>query len=142
MAPQGRSLIRLTHRGKHVPVANRLAVISNDDGGDAPGLAAREAAILGLPAVAISQYVARHRTPDWERSILRAAPVLHQLLERPRRPGHDVAVCLSGGISVTQISLVHSHVTGHAGGTHDMRAGRSTRESSAPAWAPRASLAL
>lgn len=45
--------------------------------------AAREAAILGFPALAISQYVGRHRDLDWERALLRARPVLAELLARP-----------------------------------------------------------
>lgn len=49
--------------------------------------AAREAAILGFPAVAISQYVGRHRTPDWHSSIRRAIPVIRDLLERRPGPG-------------------------------------------------------
>jgi len=47
--------------------------------------AAREAAILGFPAIAISQYVGRHRTPDWTATAERARPVLERLLGmRPR----------------------------------------------------------
>lgn len=49
--------------------------------------AAREAAILGRPAIAISQYAARHRPIEWERALLRAAPVLRSLLERDAAPG-------------------------------------------------------
>lgn len=49
--------------------------------------AAREAAILGFPAIAISQYVGRHRTPDWRATAERARFVLDALLERPPRPG-------------------------------------------------------
>lgn len=49
--------------------------------------AAREAAILGFPAIAISQYVGRHRTPDWQATALRARLALDALLERPPRPG-------------------------------------------------------
>ena len=49
--------------------------------------AAREAAILGFPAIAISQYVGRHRAPDWRATAERARPVLEALLERPPRPG-------------------------------------------------------
>lgn len=44
--------------------------------------AAREASILGFPALAISQYVGRHRTLDWEHALLRARPVLADLLAR------------------------------------------------------------
>jgi 5'/3'-nucleotidase len=49
--------------------------------------AAREAAILGFPAVAISQYVGRHRAPDWTATAERARPVLEELLEMRPRPG-------------------------------------------------------
>ncbi len=49
--------------------------------------AAREAAILGFPALAISQYVGRHRTPDWGCTVLRAAPVLRELLAQRPAPG-------------------------------------------------------
>lgn len=50
--------------------------------------AAREAAILGFPSIAISQYVGRHRRPDWSVTARRARRVLEVLLERPPRPGH------------------------------------------------------
>jgi len=49
--------------------------------------AAREAAILGFPALAISQYVARHRGVDWERAGLRARRVIEQLIARPPARG-------------------------------------------------------
>jgi 5'-nucleotidase len=49
--------------------------------------AAREAAILGFPAIAISQYVGRHRVPDWRVTARRARPVLAKLLGMKPRPG-------------------------------------------------------
>jgi 5'-nucleotidase len=49
--------------------------------------AAREAAILGFPAIAISQYVAKHRKPDWEATALRASQTLEVLFLRRPRPG-------------------------------------------------------
>lgn len=49
--------------------------------------AAREAAILGFPAIAVSQYVGRHRTPDWSVTATRARPVLEKLLASPPRAG-------------------------------------------------------
>ncbi len=49
--------------------------------------AAREAAILGFPAIAISQYVGRHRVPDWSATAERARLALFALLDRPPRPG-------------------------------------------------------
>ncbi|MBK7952380.1 MAG: 5'/3'-nucleotidase SurE [Deltaproteobacteria bacterium] len=121
--------------------------------------AAREAAILGYPAIAMSQYVGRHRAIDWEATARRAQRVFDHLLERPprpgmfwnvnlphpadeasdqeivhcpldpsphafeyarrdgalhwvsdyhsrpRRPGHDVDVCLSGRIALTEIPI-------------------------------------
>jgi 5'-nucleotidase len=44
--------------------------------------AAREAAFLGRRAIAISQYVGKHRSVDWQRTMERAAPVLRDLLAR------------------------------------------------------------
>lgn len=44
--------------------------------------AAREAAVLGLPAIAISQYVRRDLTLDWEQSARTAAPVIGSLLDQ------------------------------------------------------------
>ncbi|MCB9724904.1 MAG: 5'/3'-nucleotidase SurE [Spirochaetaceae bacterium] len=121
--------------------------------------AAREAAILGHPSIAISQYVRKHREPDWRATARRARRVLEVLLEqppraghfwnvnlphpaddaweneivfcpldpsphafdwirregrlevvsdyhgRPRRPGHDVEVCMGGRIAVTEIPI-------------------------------------
>ncbi len=49
--------------------------------------AAREAAILGFPAIAISQYVGKHRTPDWSASAARARRAFDTLFERTLRPG-------------------------------------------------------
>jgi 5'-nucleotidase len=49
--------------------------------------AAREAAILGFPAIAISQYVGRHRVPDWSATADRARVVLGKLLAMTPRPG-------------------------------------------------------
>ena len=44
--------------------------------------AAREAALLGKPAIAISQYVRRNLTLDWTESIQIARPVLSELMRR------------------------------------------------------------
>lgn len=49
--------------------------------------AAREAAILGFPAIAISQYIGRHRKPNWAVTAQRARRALDELLTRPPRPG-------------------------------------------------------
>ncbi len=45
--------------------------------------AAREAALQGTPAIAISQYQARHRHIDWTATMTRARDVLDHLLDRP-----------------------------------------------------------
>ena len=49
--------------------------------------AAREAAILGFPAIAVSQYVARHREVDWDRTVRMTRPILEQLFARRPAPG-------------------------------------------------------
>ena len=49
--------------------------------------AAREAAILGFPAIAISQYVGKHRAPDWSATAERAQLALDALFLRRPRPG-------------------------------------------------------
>lgn len=49
--------------------------------------AAREAAILGVPAIALSQYVGRHRQPDWASTVRRAQRVIRALLDEGARPG-------------------------------------------------------
>ncbi len=46
--------------------------------------AAREAALFGLPAMAISQYVAKDRKPEWELSARRARRVIDWVLQQPR----------------------------------------------------------
>ncbi len=48
--------------------------------------AVREAALLGWPALALSQYVAPARPIDWEGSGRRAQRVLEDVLARPREP--------------------------------------------------------
>lgn len=49
--------------------------------------AAREAALHGRPAVALSHYIARGRPIDWPAAARRAAAVLRDLLDRPWVPG-------------------------------------------------------
>lgn len=49
--------------------------------------AAREAAILGKPAVAFSQYVVRDREVDWDRAARWVSAIGRQLLDRPPQPG-------------------------------------------------------
>ena len=45
-------------------------------------MAAREAALLGKPAIAISQYVRRGLELDWKRSRELARPIVEQLMAR------------------------------------------------------------
>jgi 5'-nucleotidase len=49
--------------------------------------AAREAALLGVRAIAVSQYVKRHVPLDWEQSAAWAAEVLRRLLAAPLEVG-------------------------------------------------------
>lgn len=49
--------------------------------------ATREAALLGKPAFAFSQYRKRDRAIDWELAIRWIRPILADLLERPHAPG-------------------------------------------------------
>lgn len=49
--------------------------------------AVREAVIHGVPGIAVSHYIARGRTIDWERAARWARPVLQDLLARPWCPG-------------------------------------------------------
>jgi 5'-nucleotidase len=49
--------------------------------------AAREAAILGRAAVAVSQYIRDPETLDWQRSARWTAHILRQILCQPVRPG-------------------------------------------------------
>jgi 5'-nucleotidase len=49
--------------------------------------AAREAALHGTPAIALSHYLARGRPVDWSAASARAARVLRLLLNRPWSPG-------------------------------------------------------
>jgi 5'-nucleotidase len=50
--------------------------------------AAREAAILGYPAIAISQYVAKDQQVDWRITGYHARPVIQMLLGRDLAPGY------------------------------------------------------
>jgi 5'-nucleotidase len=49
--------------------------------------AAREAALLGRPAIAVSQYRKRGLPFDWARAATWVAPLLRDLLARPWQPG-------------------------------------------------------
>lgn len=50
--------------------------------------AAREAALLGRPAIAVSHYLGRNRHIDWALARQRLAPVLARLFARPLAAGH------------------------------------------------------
>ena len=50
--------------------------------------AAREAAILGYSAIAMSQYAGRHRPIDWSATARRARRVFEHLRSPPAAPGH------------------------------------------------------
>ena len=45
--------------------------------------AVREAAIHGIPGIAVSHYIARGRTIDWDRAARWVAPILDRLMLRP-----------------------------------------------------------
>lgn len=49
--------------------------------------AVREAVIHGVPGIAVSHYIARGRTIDWESAARWTARVLEELLDRPWIPG-------------------------------------------------------
>ena len=49
--------------------------------------AAREAALFGRRAIAISHYCGKGRVPDWDLARARLLPVLGDLLARPQTPG-------------------------------------------------------
>jgi len=49
--------------------------------------AAREAALLGKPAIALSQYRASREPVDWQRTASWAEAVIRQVLDLPTRPG-------------------------------------------------------
>ena len=56
--------------------------------------AVREAALRGLPGVAVSHYIARGRAVDWDRAGRWTGRVLRALMARPHRPGTFWAVNL------------------------------------------------
>ncbi len=78
----------------HVAPATTWVVAGVNEGGNLGAdvylsgtvAAAREACLLGKPAIAISQYVAR-RPIDWQLTSRWTRKVLEQLLERPPEPG-------------------------------------------------------
>ncbi len=59
--------------------------------------AVREAALLGRPGIAISQYISRRGPLDWNRASRWTAQVVRQLLERPWRAGQFWNVNLPHG---------------------------------------------
>ena len=56
--------------------------------------AVREAALRGIPGIAVSHYIARGRAIDWDRAARWTALVLQTLMDRPHRPGTFWAVNL------------------------------------------------
>ncbi|MDD2388800.1 MAG: 5'/3'-nucleotidase SurE [Desulfobacterales bacterium] len=50
--------------------------------------AVREATLLGYPAIAVSQYLARNREVDWRLTACRAMPILRTLIQDSLEPGH------------------------------------------------------
>jgi 5'-nucleotidase len=49
--------------------------------------AVREAAIFGVPGIALSHYIARGRAVDWDQAARWASRVLRELLQLPHEPG-------------------------------------------------------
>lgn len=68
--------------------------------------AAREAAILGVKAIAISQYVARGQTITWEHTRRHAADILAKLVKETLHPGQYWNVNLPHPLNGT-VSLDH-----------------------------------
>lgn len=66
---------------------NRGANLGVDVYASGTAAAAREAAIHGFPAIAISQYSGPFREVDWSASRKRAQGILSALLKRPPSPG-------------------------------------------------------
>lgn len=62
--------------------------------------AAREAAILGVKAVAISQYIARDWVVDWPAATVQAARCLADIVTRPMKPGQFWNVNLPSPLSI------------------------------------------
>ena len=62
--------------------------------------AAREAAILGVKAVAISQYIARDWVVDWPAATFQAARCLADVVTRPMKPGQFWNVNLPSPLSI------------------------------------------
>ena len=61
--------------------------------------AAREAAILGIPAIAVSQYIARDWTIDWPTAQSQAARCLAAIVEQPLDAGQFWNINLPSGLA-------------------------------------------
>ncbi len=59
--------------------------------------AAREAALLGWPAIAISHFIAKGKEVDWDLAAVRAAAVLRELIKKELAPGEFWNVNLPHG---------------------------------------------
>jgi 5'-nucleotidase len=85
--------VRLALRGLHLRVDAVLAGVNagGNLGADVymsgTVAAVREAALLGLPAVALSHYRKRGQEFEWDRAAAWALPLLGDLLARPTQPG-------------------------------------------------------
>lgn len=83
--------LALTHFAPHaawlLSGVNHGANLGSDVYTSGTVAAAREAALLGCRAMAISQYVGRGRELDWDLTARRLAPVLRMLLARDLMPG-------------------------------------------------------
>lgn len=62
--------------------------------------AAREAAILGIRAVAVSQYIAANWTVDWTASLAQVARCLPAIVQKPLAPGQFWNINLPSPITV------------------------------------------
>jgi 5'-nucleotidase len=67
---------------------NRGANLGSDVYNSGTVAAAREAAILGFRSIAISQYVARDHSVDWDITAYHAEPVLKMLMDQPLAIGN------------------------------------------------------
>ena len=80
--------------------------------------AAREAAILGRPAIAISQYIGKGKELDWELTERRALRVISELLSKPAPEGAFWNINLANPDNTeTDLELVYCKVDPSAHGT-------------------------
>ena len=76
--------------------------------------AAREAAILGCRAIAISQYIAKDQQIDWAATGYHARPVLQMLIGRELAPGHFWNINLPHPHSMdTELTYKFCHLDTH-----------------------------